>query len=117
MVAIKQMVPEIAHALGMPAHAWWLDHRVLPSVLVIAVPLPLALLRDIGFLGMSSALGVLLVYFFIAVVVVYELAPPASFDPCQHGCGPVELVHVSLDTFLALPTLVFSFICHTSMLP
>nr|XP_045252457.1 probable sodium-coupled neutral amino acid transporter 6 isoform X4 [Macaca fascicularis] len=66
---------------------WYLDGQTLLIIICVGIVFPLALLPKIGFLGYTSSLSFFFMMFF-ALVSAY-----------------------------ALPTMAFSFLCHTSILP
>ncbi|XP_048392948.1 probable sodium-coupled neutral amino acid transporter 6 isoform X2 [Stegostoma tigrinum] len=104
---------------------WYLNGRILLLVTVIFVVLPLALLPKIEFLGYTSGLSILFMFYF-AIVVVFK----KWFIPCplfngtinylqnfsSNECKP-RLLQISTKTAYAIPTMAFSFLCHTSVLP
>ncbi|XP_057399953.1 probable sodium-coupled neutral amino acid transporter 6 isoform X4 [Balaenoptera acutorostrata] len=67
--------------------SWYLDGETLLIIICVAIVFPLALLPKIGFLGYTSSLSFFFMVFF-ALVSAY-----------------------------AIPTMAFSFLCHTSILP
>uniref|UniRef100_A0A672UAG3 Solute carrier family 38 member 6 n=1 Tax=Strigops habroptila TaxID=2489341 RepID=A0A672UAG3_STRHB len=67
--------------------SWYLDGRLLLLITSVCIVFPLALLPKIGFLGYTSSLS----FFFT--------------------------VYFALVSAYAIPTMAFSFLCHTSVLP
>ncbi|KAM4853682.1 solute carrier family 38 member 6 isoform 1-T1 [Thomomys bottae] len=67
--------------------SWYLDGQKLLIIICVSIVFPLALLPKIGFLGYTSSLS----FFF--------------------------MVFFALVSAFALPTMAFSFLCHTSILP
>ncbi|XP_012873020.1 PREDICTED: probable sodium-coupled neutral amino acid transporter 6 isoform X2 [Dipodomys ordii] len=67
--------------------SWYLDGQKLLIIICVGIVFPLALLPKIGFLGYTSSLS----FFF--------------------------MVFFALVSAFALPTMAFSFLCHTSILP
>ncbi|XP_075782475.1 solute carrier family 38 member 6 isoform X3 [Pelodiscus sinensis] len=72
---------------GNDSGSWYLDGRVLLLITSVCIVFPLALLPKIGFLGYTSSLS----FFF--------------------------MVYFALVSAYAIPTMAFSFLCHTSVLP
>jgi amino acid permease len=90
--------------------------ELVTTALVAFVCLPLAHLKDIGVLAISSAFSVLMYYFFGVIVVVYKFRLHACRTPS--GCTPMTSKPVTWETLsLAVPTMCFSFLCHTQLLP
>uniref|UniRef100_A0A6Q2XXI6 Amino acid transporter transmembrane domain-containing protein n=1 Tax=Esox lucius TaxID=8010 RepID=A0A6Q2XXI6_ESOLU len=87
--------------------AWYADGRTLLILVTVCVVLPLALLPRIGFLGYSSSLAFLFMLFFTVVVVVNKWAIPCPL--------PSNVTHNQ--SAYTIPTMSFSFLCHTAVLP
>eukprot|EP00074_Homo_sapiens_P097711 XP_016876513.1 probable sodium-coupled neutral amino acid transporter 6 isoform X5 [Homo sapiens] len=89
LLIIKTELPAaIAEFLtGDYSRYWYLDGQTLLIIICVGIVFPLALLPKIGFLGYTSSLSFFFMMFF-ALVSAY-----------------------------ALPTMAFSFLCHTSILP
>ncbi|XP_072424469.1 probable sodium-coupled neutral amino acid transporter 6 isoform X4 [Chiloscyllium punctatum] len=87
---------------------WYLNGQILLLITVIFVVLPLALLPKIEFLGYTSGLSILFMVYFTIVVVVKKW-----FVPCPLFNGTVNY----FQSAYAIPTMAFSFLCHTSVLP
>ncbi|XP_026134059.1 probable sodium-coupled neutral amino acid transporter 6 isoform X2 [Carassius auratus] len=86
----------------------WFENGVALLILVtVIVVLPLALLPKIGFLGYTSSLAFFFMLFFTVVVVVKKWSIPCPL--------PVNAT-VNLSAY-AVPTMAFSFLCHTAVLP
>ncbi|XP_033917881.1 solute carrier family 38 member 6 isoform X2 [Melopsittacus undulatus] len=85
--------------------SWYLDGRLLLLITSICIVFPLALLPKIGFLGYTSSLS----FFF---TVYFALVVSNSTGDCK-----AKLFHLSKESAYAIPTMAFSFLCHTSVLP
>ncbi|KAJ7990773.1 hypothetical protein DPEC_G00290390 [Dallia pectoralis] len=106
--------------------AWYEDGRTLLILVTVFVVLPLALLPRIGFLGYSSSLAFLFMLFFTVVVVVNKWAIPCPLpsnvthiqisNATESDCRPKLLV-ISSKSAYTIPTMSFSFLCHTAVLP
>ncbi|MBN3307727.1 S38A6 protein, partial [Amia calva] len=119
--AITNFLPE-QHS-GAP---WYLDGRLLLVIVTVCIVLPLALLPKIGFLGYSSSLSFLFMVYFAVVIVVKKWSIPCplpsngtvslmQFDNST-DCVP-KLLTISSKSAYAVPTMAFSFLCHTAVLP
>ncbi|KAM9556711.1 solute carrier family 38 member 6 isoform 3-T3 [Guaruba guarouba] len=85
--------------------SWYLDGRLLLLITSICIVFPLALLPKIGFLGYTSSLSFFCTVYFALVV-----------SNSTGGCK-AKLFHLSKESAYAIPTMAFSFLCHTSVLP
>ncbi|XP_059373302.1 probable sodium-coupled neutral amino acid transporter 6 isoform X2 [Carassius carassius] len=86
---------------------WFEDGVALLILVTLIVVLPLALLPKIGFLGYTSSLAFFFMLFFTVVVMVKKWSIPCPL--------PVNAT-VNLSAY-AVPTMAFSFLCHTAVLP
>ncbi|XP_060939056.1 probable sodium-coupled neutral amino acid transporter 6 [Limanda limanda] len=110
--------------------AWYEDARLLLVLVTICVVLPLSILPRIGFLGYTSSIAFFFMLYFTVVIVVKKWSIPCplphnlttlseafqvsnSTDP---GCTP-KLFVISSESAYAIPTMAFSFLCHTAILP
>ncbi|XP_011725877.2 solute carrier family 38 member 6 isoform X2 [Macaca nemestrina] len=84
---------------------WYLDGQTLLIIICVGIVFPLALLPKIGFLGYTSSLSFFFMMFFALVI-----------SNATDDCKP-KLFHFSKESAYALPTMAFSFLCHTSILP
>uniref|UniRef100_A0A4W5RGN5 Solute carrier family 38 member 6 n=1 Tax=Hucho hucho TaxID=62062 RepID=A0A4W5RGN5_9TELE len=101
--------------------AWYEDGKTLLILVTVCVVLPLALLPKIGFLGYTSSLAFLFILFFTVVVVVKKWAIPCPLpsnisNSSESECTP-KLFVISSKSAYTIPTLAFSFLCHTAVLP
>uniref|UniRef100_A0A669BBQ8 Solute carrier family 38 member 6 n=1 Tax=Oreochromis niloticus TaxID=8128 RepID=A0A669BBQ8_ORENI len=101
-------------------NAWYEDGRLLLIIVTLCVVLPLSLLPKIGFLGYTSSLAFLFMLYFAVVVVVKKWSIPC---PLPHnitslsGALTVRTAFLSAVSAYAIPTMAFSFLCHTAVLP
>ncbi|XP_067335173.1 probable sodium-coupled neutral amino acid transporter 6 isoform X2 [Channa argus] len=112
------------------AGAWYEDGRLLLIIVTLCVVLPLALLPKIGFLGYTSSLAFVFMMYFTVVVVVkkWSIPCPLPHNVTTHSlvnqisnssnseCTP-KLFVISSKSAYAIPTMAFSFLCHTAVLP
>ncbi|XP_051507316.1 probable sodium-coupled neutral amino acid transporter 6 isoform X2 [Myxocyprinus asiaticus] len=83
---------------------WYEDGATLLILVTVFVVLPLALLPKIGFLGYTSTLAFFFMLFFTIVILNTS------------ECTP-QLFVISSKSAYAIPTMAFSFLCHTAVLP
>ncbi|KAM4625074.1 putative sodium-coupled neutral amino acid transporter 6 [Polymixia lowei] len=130
---LKSELPAAISSFFSPddlGHAWYDDGRMLLILVTLFVVLPLAILPKIGFLGYTSSLAFLLMLYFTVVVVVKKWSipcplphnvttPPGTYQMTNYSdseCTPKLLV-ISSESAYAIPTMAFSFLCHTAVLP
>ncbi|KAM9842205.1 putative sodium-coupled neutral amino acid transporter 6 [Aulostomus maculatus] len=114
-------------SLGNP---WYEDGRLLLILVTVLVVLPLAILPKIGFLGYTSSIAFFFMLYFAVVVVVKKWSIPCPLphnvttfsnvfqisNTSDSECTP-KLFIVSRKSAFAIPTMAFSFLCHTAILP
>ncbi|KAF4792512.1 putative sodium-coupled neutral amino acid transporter 6 [Turdus rufiventris] len=107
LLIVKSELPGAVAGLvsGAESGSWYLDGRVLLLLTSVCIVFPLALLPKIGFLGYTSSLS----FFFM---VYFTLVVSNSTGDCK-----AKLFHLSKESAYAIPTMAFSFLCHTSVLP
>ncbi|XP_019737295.1 putative sodium-coupled neutral amino acid transporter 6 [Hippocampus comes] len=133
MFILKSELPAAISSFLSPdqsGDAWYEDGRLLLILVTLCVVLPLAILPKIGFLGYTSSLAFFFMFYFAIVVVVKKWSIPC---PLPHNitffigsyqvsnasdteCTP-KLFIVSSRSAYAIPTMAFSFLCHTAVLP
>ena len=124
-----------AGAAALAAAPWWRSRDFLMAVGAAVFILPLACTRQIGFLGYASFASFAVMVCLAALAAVEFARIPcsagpnmtdatalllldAAAGPTSRPCDePVRVAEFGLDTALALPTLCFSFLCHTAFLP
>ncbi|XP_024423394.1 solute carrier family 38 member 6 isoform X1 [Desmodus rotundus] len=107
--------------------SWYLDGKTLLIIICVVIVFPLALLPKIGFLGYTSSLSFFFMVFFALVIIIKKWSVPCpltlncmeqyfQISNATDDCKP-KLFHFSKESVYAIPTLAFSFLCHTSILP
>lgn len=108
--------------------AWYQDGRLLLIIATLVIVLPLSMSPKIGFLGYTSSIAFFFMLYFAIVVVVKKWAipcplphnttiPPETLQTLNDSeCTP-KLFVVSSKSAYAIPTMAFSFLCHTAILP
>nr|XP_045009933.1 probable sodium-coupled neutral amino acid transporter 6 isoform X1 [Jaculus jaculus] len=120
-VAISEFLP------GDYSGSWYLDEQTLLIIICVGIVFPLALLPKIGFLGYTSSLSFFFMVFFAVVIVIKKWTIPcpltlnymeefSQISNATDDCKP-KLFHFSKESVYAIPTMAFSFLCHTSILP
>uniref|UniRef100_A0A8C8D9L9 Amino acid transporter transmembrane domain-containing protein n=1 Tax=Oncorhynchus tshawytscha TaxID=74940 RepID=A0A8C8D9L9_ONCTS len=101
---VKYEFPLVIQAfLGVdkPSGEWYLNGNYLVIMVSISVILPLALMKQLGYLGYTSGFSLTCMVFFlisVCTVILYSCRPP-----------PV--------TAYTIPILAFAFVCHPEVLP
>lgn len=105
---------------------WYLDGRTILIITAVCIVLPLALLPKIGFLGYTSGISFLFMVYFVIVIIIKKWSVPCplpqnvtvSYSQFSNSsdCVP-KLFAISSKSAYAIPTMAFSFLCHTSVLP
>ncbi|KAI3367716.1 hypothetical protein L3Q82_026550 [Scortum barcoo] len=133
MFILKSELPAAINSFLKPdstGHDWYEDGRLLLILVAVCVVLPLSLFPKIGFLGYTSSLACFLMLYFGVVVVVkkWSIPCPLPHNVTTHSgtlqvsnssdseCTP-KLFVISSKSGFAIPTMAFSFLCHTAILP
>ncbi|XP_067242602.1 probable sodium-coupled neutral amino acid transporter 6 [Chanodichthys erythropterus] len=121
----SEMPAAITGFMNTETSGKWFENGVTLLILVtVIIVLPLALLPKIGFLGYTSSIAFLFMLFFTVVVVVKKWSIPCplplnstvSLSLNTSECTP-QLFVISSKSAYAVPTMAFSFLCHTAVLP
>ncbi|XP_031436217.1 probable sodium-coupled neutral amino acid transporter 6 isoform X2 [Clupea harengus] len=130
MFILKTEFPASISGFLSPDHTrdvWYEDGTILIILVTVCVVLPLAILPKIGFLGYTSILAFLFMLFFTVVVVLKKWSIPCPLpvngtlslyevSSNLSECTPKLFVLTSQSAY-AVPTMAFSFLCHTAVLP
>ncbi|XP_063040348.1 probable sodium-coupled neutral amino acid transporter 6 [Engraulis encrasicolus] len=130
MVILKTEFPAAISSFLSPDHeraVWYENGPILLILVTVAVVLPLAILPKIGFLGYTSSLAFFFMFFFAVVVVVKKWSIPCPLpvnatlslyevSSNLSECTPKLFVFTNKGAY-AVPTMAFSFLCHTAVLP
>ncbi|XP_031703983.1 putative sodium-coupled neutral amino acid transporter 6 [Anarrhichthys ocellatus] len=130
---LKSELPAAIDSLLNPqsiGHAWYEDGRLLLVLVTLCVVLPLSMLPKIGFLGYTSSIAFFFMLYFAIVVVVKKWSIPCPLprnvttlsgafqisNSSDSECTP-KLFVISSKSGYTIPTMAFSFLCHTAILP
>lgn len=110
-------------------YTWYEDGRLLLILATLCVVLPLAVLPKIGFLGYTSSIAFCFMLYFAIVVVIKKWSIPCPLpqnmtisaavqlsNSSDAECTP-KLFIITSKSGYAIPTMAFSFLCHTAILP
>ncbi|KAM6912675.1 putative sodium-coupled neutral amino acid transporter 6 isoform 2-T4 [Xenentodon cancila] len=130
---LKSELPAAINSFLNPedtGNAWYEDGRLLLILITVCVVLPLSMLPKIGFLGYTSSLAFFFMLYFAVVIVVKKWSIPCPLphnvttlsgalkisNSTDSECTP-KLFIISIKSAYAIPTMAFSFLCHTAILP
>ncbi|KAM6171247.1 LOW QUALITY PROTEIN: solute carrier family 38 member 6 [Erethizon dorsatum] len=128
LLIIKTELPAaISEFLAGDYSGSYLDGQTLLIIICVGIVFPLALLPKIGFLGYTSSLSFFFMVFFALVIIIKKWSIPCpltlnyieeffQISNATDDCKP-KLFHFSKESAYAIPTMAFSFLCHTSILP
>uniref|UniRef100_A0A3B3Q5F2 Solute carrier family 38 member 3a n=1 Tax=Paramormyrops kingsleyae TaxID=1676925 RepID=A0A3B3Q5F2_9TELE len=123
---------------------WYLNGNYLVVILSVSVVLPLALMKQLGYLGYTSGFSLSCMVFFLIAVIYkkFQVSCPfrdfssnstiilntsATMEPAisYHGdrsqgsaslCSP-RMFNLNTQTSYTIPILAFAFVCHPEVLP
>uniref|UniRef100_A0A672GJY2 Sodium-coupled neutral amino acid transporter 3-like n=1 Tax=Salarias fasciatus TaxID=181472 RepID=A0A672GJY2_SALFA len=147
---VKYEFPLVIQAflkLDNPAGEWYMNGNYLVIIVSIAVILPLALMKQLGYLGYTSGFSLSCMVFFLIAVrpsVLIQTREKRYFiflfcllcDSCRHTqmnrdpppphrhhhlfsirCSLYSLLWTNVCTAYTIPILAFAFVCHPEVLP
>ncbi|KAM8916360.1 putative sodium-coupled neutral amino acid transporter 6 isoform 2-T2 [Spinachia spinachia] len=128
---LKSELPAAIYTLVKPENTgydWYGDGRLLLILVTLCVVLPLSLCHKISFLGCTSSFSFFFMLYFAIVVVIkkwsipcplpYNVTTPSGAIQISNSsdCTP-KLFVISSKSAYTIPTMAFSFLCHTAILP
>ncbi|XP_034022520.1 sodium-coupled neutral amino acid transporter 3-like isoform X2 [Thalassophryne amazonica] len=140
MYIVKYEFPLVIQAflkVDKPAGEWYLNGNYLVIIVSVAVILPLALMKQLGYLGYTSGFSLSCMVFFLSAVIYKKFAVPCPFvdfsslngtlkgltvNATDHGgeddpaCVP-KMANLNSQTAYTIPILAFAFVCHPEVLP
>ncbi|KAM4741724.1 sodium-coupled neutral amino acid transporter 3 [Anableps anableps] len=124
---------------------WYLNGNYLVIMVSLSVILPLALMKQLGYLGYTSGFSLSCMVFFLSAVIYKKFQIPCPFEEfsanstaAHLGLNDSSLVHDNSDSLLhedkdshctphlftinsqtayTIPILAFAFVCHPEVLP
>uniref|UniRef100_A0A4W5RGR6 Solute carrier family 38 member 3a n=1 Tax=Hucho hucho TaxID=62062 RepID=A0A4W5RGR6_9TELE len=119
---VKYEFPLVIQAfLGVdnPSGEWYLNGNYLVIMVSISVILPLALMKQLGYLGYTSGFSLTCMVFFL--ISVRTVIHSYSIDLNVVGAGATVSMVTSQSIFFqtayTIPILAFAFVCHPEVLP
>eukprot|EP00064_Thunnus_orientalis_P003190 superscaffoldBa00000253_g3199 len=136
---VKYEFPLVIQAflkVDYPAGEWYLNGNYLVVIVSLAVILPLALMKQLGYLGYTSGFSLSCMVFFLISVIYKKFNTPCPFvnftfngtasvlnvsatDPGGEddpACIP-KMANLNSQTAYTIPILAFAFVCHPEVLP
>ncbi|XP_051563055.1 sodium-coupled neutral amino acid transporter 3-like isoform X3 [Myxocyprinus asiaticus] len=121
---------------------WYLNGKYLVVLVSLSIILPLALMKQLGYLGYTSGFSLSCMVFFLSAVIYKKFQIPCPFEEFSHNsthahsnvtvnhahsynnghemdeshCGP-QMFTVNSQTAYTIPILAFAFVCHPEVLP
>ena len=125
LIILKDLLPSlVAEAGGFSAGEgpWWSGSTVLVLAVVVCLVWPLTMLRDIGALSVTSGFSITTMFFFTLVILIKFTTVSCTeavqrLDLSPHLQCHAEAAIVDVGFAEVFPTLAFSFVCHTALLP
>uniref|UniRef100_A0A3P8TQX3 Solute carrier family 38 member 3a n=1 Tax=Amphiprion percula TaxID=161767 RepID=A0A3P8TQX3_AMPPE len=108
---VKYEFPLVIQAFLRVDNEWYMNGNYLVIIVSVAVILPLALMKQLGYLGYTSGFSLSCMVFFLISVSPLILA---------YICAKYTLHFTSscfLSTAYTIPILAFAFVCHPEVLP
>ncbi|KAA0707555.1 Sodium-coupled neutral amino acid transporter 3 N-system amino acid transporter 1 [Triplophysa tibetana] len=119
--------------------AWYLNGNYLVVIVSCTVILPLALMKQLGYLGYTSGFSLSCMVFFLIAVIYKKFQLPCPFVEFSHNktlmsfntsvadggvqmtaedpaCTP-RMFNLNSQTAYTVPILAFAFVCHPEVLP
>nr|XP_057907026.1 sodium-coupled neutral amino acid transporter 3-like [Doryrhamphus excisus]XP_057907028.1 sodium-coupled neutral amino acid transporter 3-like [Doryrhamphus excisus] len=136
---VKSELPLVIQAfLGKQENTgeWFLNGNYLIIIVSVAIILPLALMKQLGYLGYTSGFSLSCMVFFLFSVIYKKFNIPCPLDSHHNTSSSMHLVYDNLtateeddvfcdarlftinsQTAYTIPILAFAFVCHPEVLP
>ncbi|XP_072305148.1 sodium-coupled neutral amino acid transporter 5b [Eucyclogobius newberryi] len=127
---VKSELPLVIQAfLGKTENTgeWFLNGNYLIIIVSICIILPLALMKQLGYLGYTSGFSLTCMVFFLSSVIYKKFNIPCPLEDYQntnHSHTVVvedfceaKMFTINSQTAYTIPILAFAFVCHPEVLP
>ncbi|XP_071783555.1 sodium-coupled neutral amino acid transporter 3-like [Centroberyx gerrardi] len=133
---VKSELPLVIQAfLGKHENTgeWFLNGNYLIMIVSAAIILPLALMKQLGYLGYTSGFSLSCMVFFLISVIYKKFNIPCPLDEDHHNLTEIaadftihngtddsceaKLFTINSQTAYTIPILAFAFVCHPEVLP
>ncbi|KAG8534525.1 hypothetical protein GDO81_019227, partial [Engystomops pustulosus] len=123
---------------------WYMDGNYLVIIVSVSIILPLALMKQLGYLGYASGFSLSCMLFFLCSVIYkkFQIPCPLPWDVMNHtglgnsslasgdyayqnghaaepqsqGCS-AKMFTLNSQTAYTIPIMAFAFVCHPEVLP
>ncbi|XP_036415246.1 sodium-coupled neutral amino acid transporter 3a isoform X1 [Colossoma macropomum] len=128
---VKYEFPLVIQAflrVDTPSGEWYLDGNYLVMIVSVCIILPLALMKQLGYLGYTSGFSLSCMVFFLISVIYKKFQVTCPFGEfanrtmglnisAEHSeCTP-HMFNLKIQTAYTIPILAFAFVCHPEVLP
>uniref|UniRef100_A0A674A549 Solute carrier family 38 member 5b n=1 Tax=Salmo trutta TaxID=8032 RepID=A0A674A549_SALTR len=129
---VKYELPLVIQAfLGLSSNTgeWFLNGNYLIIIVSVCIILPLALMRQLGYLGYTSGFSLTCMVFFLSSVIYKKFNIPCPLVPygrnhttiinttVEEGQCEGRMFTINQETAYTIPILAFAFVCHPEVLP
>ncbi|XP_028265939.1 sodium-coupled neutral amino acid transporter 3-like [Parambassis ranga] len=130
---VKSELPLVIQAfLGKHENTgeWFLNGNYLILIVSVAVILPLALMKQLGYLGYTSGFSLSCMVFFLISVIYKKFNIPCPLEEEHHNTSvdhyhvngtddfcEAKMFTINSQTAYTIPILAFAFVCHPEVLP
>uniref|UniRef100_A0A146P5Q7 Solute carrier family 38 member 5 n=1 Tax=Fundulus heteroclitus TaxID=8078 RepID=A0A146P5Q7_FUNHE len=132
---VKSELPLVIQAfLGKHENTgeWFLNGNYLIIIVSAAIILPLALMKQLGYLGYTSGFSLSCMVFFLISVVYKKFSLSCLYDPNNNTTAPhdkllgfnrtdltcdAKLFTINSEAAYTIPIIAFAFVCHPEVLP
>ncbi|CAL8337286.1 unnamed protein product [Lota lota] len=139
---VKSELPLVIQAflkIDPSSDLWYINGNYLVMIVSISIILPLALMKQLGYLGYTSGFSLSCMVFFLTAVIYKKFQIPCPFEEfvanmtsehlnlshsvshdfhsdAEVDCGP-HMITINSQTAYTIPILAFAFVCHPEVLP
>uniref|UniRef100_A0AAQ5XJB8 Amino acid transporter transmembrane domain-containing protein n=1 Tax=Amphiprion ocellaris TaxID=80972 RepID=A0AAQ5XJB8_AMPOC len=116
---VKSELPLVIQAfLGKHENTgeWFLNGNYLIIIVSALIILPLALMKQLGYLGYTSGFSLSCMVFFLISVIYKKFNIPCPLDD-EHDNITHIMFTINPQTAYTIPILAFAFVCHPEVLP
>ncbi|CAB1329513.1 unnamed protein product [Coregonus sp. 'balchen'] len=130
---VKYELPLVIQAfMGLSSNTgeWFLNGNYLIIIVSVCIILPLALMRQLGYLGYTSGFSLTCMVFFLSSVIYKKFNIPCPLVPYgrnhttiinttmeEEGQCEGKMFTINQETAYTIPILAFAFVCHPEVLP
>uniref|UniRef100_A0A9J8CKP4 Solute carrier family 38 member 3b n=1 Tax=Cyprinus carpio carpio TaxID=630221 RepID=A0A9J8CKP4_CYPCA len=97
---------------------WYLNGNYLVVLVSLSVILPLALMKQLGYLGYTSGFSLSCMVFFLSVIYKkFQILCPFEEFSSNSTLAQAHMFTINTHTAYTIPILAFAFVCHPEVLP